>query len=42
MPSNALPPGPKGTLLGGSLGDFNAQRIDFFLNVARDCSGKIR
>jgi cytochrome P450 len=36
MPSNALPPGPKGTLLGGSLGDFNAQRIDFFLKVARE------
>jgi cytochrome P450 len=35
MPSNALPPGPRGTLLGGSLHDFNTQRLDFFLDVAR-------
>ncbi len=36
MPSNALPPGPKGTLVGGSLGDFNTHRLDFFLRVARE------
>src|SRR3954449_12261715 len=35
MPSNALPPGPKGTLLGGCLRDFTAHRLDFFLRVAR-------
>ena len=29
------PPGPKGTLIGGNLGDFNAQRLDFFVRVAR-------
>ncbi len=36
MPTNALPPGPKGTLLGGSLRDFKTMRLDFFLKVARD------
>jgi cytochrome P450 len=36
MPSNALPPGPKGTFFGGSLTDFNTQRLDFFLRVARE------
>ena len=36
MPTNALPPGPKGTLLGGSLRDFNTHRLDFFLRVARE------
>lgn len=36
MPTNALPPGPKGTLLGGSLSDFNTHRLDFFLRVARE------
>jgi cytochrome P450 len=35
MPSNALPPGPKGTLLAGSLPDFTTRRLDFFLDVAR-------
>jgi cytochrome P450 len=30
------PPGPKGTFLGGSLRDFNRQRLDFFLHLARD------
>jgi len=35
MVSNALPPGPKGTLIGGSLMEFNRQRLDFFMNVAR-------
>src|SRR5207248_7465580 len=34
-PSNALPPGPKGSLLFGSLRDFSARRLDFFLDVAR-------
>src|SRR5204863_4352677 len=36
MPSNALPPGPKGTLVGGSLRDFNVHRLDFFTRVARE------
>jgi cytochrome P450 len=36
MPKTTLPPGPKGTPLGGSLRDFNEQRLDFFLKVARD------
>lgn len=36
MATTALPPGPKGTLVGGSLRDFNAHRLDFFLRVARD------
>src|SRR3954453_23734074 len=36
MPSKPPPPGPKGTLTGGTLHDFNAQRIDFFLRVARE------
>jgi cytochrome P450 len=36
MSKNALPPGPKGTLVGGSLRDFNEQRLDFFLRVARE------
>lgn len=35
MVLKVLPPGPKGTLIGGSLADFNAQRLDFFLNIAR-------
>lgn len=35
MPANALPPGPKGTLLAGSLRDFTTRRLDFFLDVAR-------
>lgn len=35
MPSSALPPGPKGTLIGGSLRDFSTRRLDFFLDVAR-------
>jgi cytochrome P450 len=33
--STALPPGPKGTLVGGSLRQFMARRLDFFLDVAR-------
>src|SRR6266545_4349437 len=36
MPTNVLPPGPKGTLIGGSLRDFNEHRLDFFLRVARE------
>lgn len=36
MPTKtALPPGPKGTLLGGSIRDFGARRLDFFLDLAR-------
>ena len=35
-PKSALPPGPKGTLLRGNLGQFNARRLDFFLDVARE------
>jgi cytochrome P450 len=34
-PSNALPPGPKGSFLLGSLRDFSHRRLDFFLDVAR-------
>src|SRR5579885_3552425 len=34
-PTPALPPGPKGRLLGGSLPQFMARRLDFFLDVAR-------
>ena len=30
-----LPPGPKGTLIGGSLRDFSNRRLDFFVDVAR-------
>ncbi|QDU20275.1 cytochrome P450 [Urbifossiella limnaea] len=37
MPSDQLPPGPRGSSwLGGSLRDFTARRLDFFLDVARD------
>src|SRR4051812_2355057 len=35
-PSTALPPGPRGTLLGGSLRQFMSRRLDFFRDVARD------
>jgi cytochrome P450 len=31
----ALPPGPKGTLIGGNLRQFMTRRLDFFLDVAR-------
>ena len=34
--STGLPPGPKGTLIGGSLSQFGAGRLDFFLKVARE------
>ena len=33
--SHPLPPGPKGTLIGGSLRDFTTRRLDFFVDVAR-------
>jgi cytochrome P450 len=36
MPKTTLPPGPKGTFIGGSLRAFNEQRLDFFLRVARE------
>jgi cytochrome P450 len=36
MPStHGLPPGPRGTLIGGSLREFRKHRLDFFLDVAR-------
>jgi cytochrome P450 len=35
-PSKSLPPGPKGTFLGGNLGQFGVTRLDFLLNVARE------
>ncbi len=35
-PSNALPPGPTGTLLAGSLRDFTQHRLGFFVRVARE------
>src|SRR5262245_56781289 len=35
MSSSALPPGPRGPLLGGSLYQFRTRRLDFFLDVAR-------
>jgi cytochrome P450 len=34
-PSTSLPPGPKGTLIGGNLGQFGVRRLDFLLDVAR-------
>jgi cytochrome P450 len=34
MPSNALPPGPKGTLIGGNVRQWAARRINFFRDVA--------
>ncbi len=36
MSSKALPPGPKGTLIGGNLHDFSTARLGFFLKVARE------
>src|SRR5262245_40391739 len=36
MTKTALPPGPKGTLLGGCLRDVTERRLDFFLDVARE------
>lgn len=34
-PSNALPPGPKGSFLLGNLREFTGRRLDFFLDLAR-------
>ena len=34
--SSALPPGPKGTWIGGNLRQFTLGRLDFFRQVARD------
>ena len=31
-----LPPGPKGTLIGGNLRQFRAELLDFLLDTARD------
>jgi cytochrome P450 len=36
MPSTTLPPGPKGTLIAGSLREFTDRRLGFFLDVARE------
>jgi Cytochrome P450 len=33
---SGLPPGPKGTLIGGSIRQFRASLLDFLLNTARD------
>ncbi len=34
--STALPPGPKGTWIGGNLRQFTSRRLDFFLDIARE------
>lgn len=39
MPTTVLPPGPKGTPIGGSLRAFMSRRLDFFRDVARDYGG---
>ena len=31
----SLPPGPKGTLIGGNIGQVGPRRVDFFLELAR-------
>lgn len=37
MPTQtALPPGPKGTLLGGSVRDFSKNRLNFFIRVVQE------
>ncbi|MBA4188568.1 MAG: cytochrome P450 [Planctomycetaceae bacterium] len=36
MPSNALPPGPKGTLIAGNLRQFVTDRLDFYTHLARE------
>lgn len=36
MSQSALPPGPRGSLLGGSVRAFGARRLGFFLDVARE------
>jgi hypothetical protein len=33
---SGLPPGPKGTLIGGNMRQFRAGLLDFLLNTARD------
>ena len=33
--SNALPPGPTGTLIGGNIHQFSIRRLDFFLDIAK-------
>lgn len=35
-PSTALPPGPKGTWIGGSMRRFFERRLEFFVDVARE------
>ena len=35
MPAHALPPGPKGTWIGGNVREFADRRINFFLDIAR-------
>ncbi|HEY8128361.1 MAG TPA: cytochrome P450, partial [Hyphomicrobium sp.] len=35
LSQSALPPGPKGTLIGGSLSQIGPRRVDFFLDLAR-------
>ncbi len=35
-PTSALPPGPKGSWIGGSIREFNAKRLNFFLDVSRN------
>jgi cytochrome P450 len=34
--SRSLPPGPRGTLVGGNLRQFMTRRLDFFVDVARE------
>ena len=36
MPSDALPPGPRGTLVGGNLRDFVTHGLDFYSRLARE------
>ncbi len=35
LSQSTLPPGPKGTLIGGSLSQIGPRRVDFFLDLAR-------
>ena len=35
VPRRDLPPGPKGTLIGGNIGQVGPRRVDFFLDLAR-------
>ncbi len=34
-----LPPGPKGTWVGGNIRQFGDRRLNFFLDIARDYGG---